>query len=339
MNFQREEIMNLFLKLWRKRIVQQIIWWLLAFCAFFLLFTSIEEKTIGLKMALVFIAPAPIPVYFHFYILEKFFKKRKYLIYIFLLVVLIGISSLIFKSVFRVFFPNPLLQISGFFTTIIYIIVTSALRFLGMNISQQYKIQEVEFKQVKTELNLLKSQINPHFFFNTLNSLYALSLEKSDKLPSTILKLSELMRYALESSKQKEVLLTNEIKFIENYIDLERIRLEENVNINFYINGNVGEKIIAPMLLITFVENAFKHGLSNAVGKGFLNINLKINDNFLKFVVANSREKIEDEFKPKGTKTGLENVRKRLEYIYPRKHKLNISETENEYCVSLIINL
>ncbi|MFH1999715.1 MAG: histidine kinase, partial [Planctomycetota bacterium] len=194
-------------------------------------------------------------------------------------------------------------------------------------------LQEAEVERTRAELSLLKAQVNPHFFFNTLNSLYALSLDRSERVPEVILKLSALMRYVLEGSNREETALEDELSFIEDYVELEKLRISGNPDIRVEKKGDLSGKLIAPMILVPFVENGFKHGINTMVGDGYLLIRLKVEEGNLEFVVKNSRTA----GKPDSTGMGLKNVKRRLELLYPGSHDLSIHERDDWFEIGLRI--
>lgn len=207
-------------------------------------------------------------------------------------------------------------------------------------IKKRAEVTELYTTNIETELNFLKTQINPHFLFNTLNSIYALALKKSDEAPDLILKLSEIMRYMLYDCNADAVPLEQEINYLKNYLELERFR-KGNINeITFDVEGNPEEKKIAPLLLITFVENAFKHGVNN-IEKGYVHIHFRILEDTLEFEIENSvSPQIHlSKFQQKSGGIGLENVRRRLELIYPGKNTLDIKKSLDSYKVNLTIKL
>lgn len=203
------------------------------------------------------------------------------------------------------------------------------------------RVAKLEKEQLETELRFLRAQISPHFFFNTLNNIYSLSLEKSDKTPETIIKLSDLMRYVLYETKDKDQSLSKEIVFIQNYLDLEKIRYTQNLQLDFEVIGNPKGKKIAPMLLVQFIENAFKHGANQNIGKVRISIQIKIEDTFLHFRVSNTKPK--NPALPINKKTGgigLSNVEKRLKLRYgDDEYQLGIHEELDEYIVNLKLKL
>lgn len=196
--------------------------------------------------------------------------------------------------------------------------------------------QEITKQQLQTELSLLKSQVNPHFLFNTLNSIYSLSVTNSEKTSDAVMKLSRIMRYTLEESKNDEVPLGDEIEFIRSYIDLQKIRLTDMVRIDFTTDGIADNVIIAPLLFIPFIENAFKYGISTHHPSHII-ITIAIQHNELIFTCVNDQVPVSH--KHESTGTGIVNTRRRLELLYPGKHTLSIESNTRQYNVLLRLNL
>ncbi|WP_420601601.1 sensor histidine kinase [Flagellimonas sp.] len=216
----------------------------------------------------------------------------------------------------------------------------------GMAIKMARDNYSKRHRDKEAELQLLKGQLNPHFLFNTLNNLYGLSVVKSDKLPNLMLKLSDLLRYSLYDTKESVVSLEKEIQYIENYVALERIRLSDTTDIDFRVSGEVGSKSIAPMLLIIFLENAFKHLGSPKNERSSVEVDLKVADNTLYFLCSNTIDPVKpiEREQKNGIKNhtggiGLRNAKKRLSLIYPERHKLAITEKNNCHKVQLTLNL
>ena len=202
---------------------------------------------------------------------------------------------------------------------------------------REKQLEESEKEQLKSELSFLKVQINPHFLFNTLNSIYSLSVAKSEKTPGVVLKLSDLMRYMIYTSSQKYVDLKAEIEYIKSYIELQKIRLFDTVKILFEIKTIDNTYKIEPMLLIPFVENAFKYGISYTENCE-INISIQIENNKLCLITENTVFSKKTEINSESG-IGLTNVKRRLQLLYPDKHILKISENNNQYKVNLEINL
>ncbi len=220
-----------------------------------------------------------------------------------------------------------------FFNTIPFLLILALSFFLRLN----SQLKEIKSEKLKAEVSYLKAQINPHFLFNTLNSLYALTVIKSDEAPNAVLKLSGMMRYVVTESSQEFVPLSKEIEYINDYIALQKLRMDEAVNFSFSFIGDATGKAIAPLILIPFIENAFKYGL-NPDEDSEINIQITIVDSNLTLISKNKMvvDEIADDLK---TETGIENTKKRLEIIYLNKHILDISEKESVYTISLTINL
>jgi LytS/YehU family sensor histidine kinase len=193
----------------------------------------------------------------------------------------------------------------------------------------------MESKKVKAELSLLKSQINPHFFFNTLNNLYGLTVEKSDDAPDVVLKLSEMMRYTIYMGKEDVVPLKEEITFLQNYIDLHKLRYHENIDIQFETTLTK-EYQIAPLLFIIALENAFKHGAEKLTKNAYIYLSMKDIEDCLEFTIENNFDKNYKETTPG---IGLNNLKERLELLYPKKHLLTIDKFDSVYKLSLKIDL
>ncbi len=198
----------------------------------------------------------------------------------------------------------------------------------------------LETQTMQSELRFLKSQINPHFLFNTLNNLYALTLKKSDKAPEIVVKLSEMMRYMLYECNEKKVTLEKEVNYVKNYLDLEALRQGKDVEIHFEIQGEVKQQTIAPLLFIPFLENSFKHGLNHTISKGFVHIVLFIEDNDIIFHIENSKpDSVPLPEHPRSGGIGLVNVRRRLNILYPDHYTLSIEDQPNVYSVDLKLEL
>lgn len=268
----------------------------------------------------------------HFVLIPFFLDKRKYFLFGTLLIGSIFIASYI--KTYGKDWPT----VSKLFFFFLYTTGTGmAAFFLRRNMIVQRESAEKEKLQRDMELNYLKEQVNPHFLFNSLNSIYALSRQQSLETPDLVMQLSELMRYQLESSKKDTVLLKEELEFIENYLLLEEKRLSKRCNVEFLIKGELLNLRIAPMLLIPFVENAIKHGAQSTNEPSKIDVTADLKNSTLHFCVVNSKPNMQSESKRKGM--GLENVRRRLNLLYPNSHSLEIEDIENVYRVNLSIDL
>lgn len=200
--------------------------------------------------------------------------------------------------------------------------------------------KKLEKENMQSELKFLKNQINPHFLFNTLNNIYALSLIKSEATPEVILKLSDLLRYMLYECNEPKVKLRNEISYMKNYLDLERLRQKPDVILEFKVEGEVKEQTITPLIFTPFLENAFKHGVNKVLENACVRIFLKVKKNKLKFIVENSKpEFTTNMINISQGGIGLANVKKRLEMLYSDNYSLEIENTMTYYKIELTLNL
>lgn len=206
---------------------------------------------------------------------------------------------------------------------------------LSLTIKINGRWRKTEKEKLNAELSYLKAQINPHFLFNTLNSIYSLSIIKSDKTSEAVVKLSGMMRYVLSEAHQERVPLDKEIMYITHYIELQQIRLGNTVQLEYTVQGDMIGKEIAPLILISFVENAFKHGV-NAEENSAISIQLKAEVDHFYMEVKNNKVKsvisIEEE-----SGLGIENTKNRLNLLYPNKHELNIQDDGKQFSVILKI--
>lgn len=200
---------------------------------------------------------------------------------------------------------------------------------------REHRLQtEREKARLQSELSFLRSQISPHFMFNLMNSLASLARKKSDLLEPVIIKMSDLLRYMLYDSDEKKVLVSKEANYLSSYIELQQLRFGHNVDIELQINIQNDYVAIEPMLLIPFVENAFKHG-TGLIKKPFITISLETSENVLKFIVTNRYSHSQIETKDKSSGIGLANVKRRLELLYPESHQLNIYKDNDMFVTQL----
>ncbi len=206
---------------------------------------------------------------------------------------------------------------------------------LMLKINNRLKLSEKQ--KVNAELSYLKAQINPHFLFNTLNSIYSLAIEKADYTATAVLKLSGMMRYVISDVNHKFVPLEKEINYLSDYIELQKIRLDNAVKVDYFVLGDTTNKEIAPLVLISFIENAFKYGV-NAEENSDIKIQITITKGYLHLSIFNNKVHVH----PVGTiKSGLgiENTKQRLNLLYPGNHKLTIKDTKNDFSVLLSLYL
>lgn len=214
--------------------------------------------------------------------------------------------------------------------------ITMSLKLVKQWYERERVTADLERINMETELKYLKSQINPHFLFNSLNSLYALSLKKSDLAPEMILKLSDILRYVLYDGGAKWVDLEKELNYIQSYLDLEKLRHGARLQVQLDVGKIKSGTKVAPMLFLTFIENSFKHGISKRAEGGFLNISISSSDENVQFSICNSKptQKAAHISGHQGG-IGIENVKKRLNLLYPNRHELLINDSSDAYCVDL----
>jgi two-component system LytT family sensor kinase len=274
-------------------------------------------------------------------LVSKFLYKKKYAFYLLFLVMLYGATFFIFPFLFKIWLPKtPYDPRSAAGWTMIpfifMILVSTTYKTIYDRITADTIANEKQKENLKTELSFLRSQISPHFLFNVLNNIVSLVRMKSDELEPTILKLSSLMQYMLYDTDEEKVLLSAEVQYLQSFIDLQQQRFGSNVKIcsSLNVNGN-GE--IEPMLLIPFIENAFKHGVG-VIENPEINIELYTNENVLNFFVKN-KYNASNIAKDKTSGIGSANVQRRLELLYGKDYNLNIKKDGNIYSVSLQIKL
>lgn len=234
----------------------------------------------------------------------------------------------------RSFFPYP---ING--TTAVFFLVftvSTCMKVIQQWLNTEKRNEEVEKEKLVTELSFLKSQINPHFLFNTLNNIYSLALVKSEATAGAVLKLSAIMRYVLNETRHDLVPLEKEIEFINHYIDLQKVRLTDKMTVQFNVTGSIWGQQIAPLILMPLVENAFKYGVSTKAPSAII-INVNTDDKGINFSIKNSIHKAENN-NNNNTSIGLQNTRRRLELLYPEKHDLMVKEENNEFIVTLTLS-
>lgn len=218
------------------------------------------------------------------------------------------------------------------YNIILFVICT----FASISIRQQRQLLEVQKEKLNAELSFLKAQINPHFLFNTLNSIYALAIRKSDEAPKAIVSLSELMRYILKDSNADAVPLQKELDYISHYVALQKQRLGNTVQIAYSAPTGTIAYSVAPLILMSFVENAFKHGV-NPSQDSAIAISIFLHDNQLAMLVVNNKVTSMNGEETMGI--GLKNAASRLEHLYPGKHTLTIDDNEKTFSVNLLIHL
>jgi two-component system LytT family sensor kinase len=244
------------------------------------------------------------------------------------------------------FAPDKLAQenpwdVSRFILCAFYLLCTSSLligfHLIRLSFRQQQENQALIIANQQIELKSLKDQINPHFLFNTLNNLYGLTSQDPPKAAEVVMRLGQLMQYMLYEGNLTQVLLRKEIEYVQNYVALERIRYGERLHLSLQLNGAIESVFIAPLILLPFVENAFKHGVSRQLDEAWIQMHLTVGPGELVFKVENSKPEGPDT--ESATGIGLPNIAKRLQLIYPGRHQLRQLNGAGTYLVTLKIEL
>ncbi|MCD4695447.1 MAG: histidine kinase [Bacteroidales bacterium] len=305
----------------------------------------------GIRASFILVLPLIPPVYLHFWFLDKYYKQKRYLYYGLLTILTIIIFGAVADYVatrpimteditvideiqpFRASYYN-MLFIAAQYNPFLAIIISTVIHYFREK--QQFSLHELQEQKTKAELELLKSQVNPHFFFNTLNTLFSMaSMKGDDDTAEGISQLSDLMRYMIYDTKADKISLDKEIEHLQNFIELQKLRFSEDdqLEVKFEISGETKTKTVPPMLFIPFIENAYKFGFS-VKQKCEIVINLEVKGEKLIFKVKNSinRKKAAN---PEHSGIGINNVRKRLEILFPDNHKLELSDNETDFNVYL----
>ncbi len=335
-----------------KSVILHICFWVVwLFRSFYDVYGPWGFKNAALYITVVAITQIPL-VYFHLYVLvPRLLNNKKYIPYFLITASLVMLYSFCNFTLLNALPETWLQQLMQRFVHritpmydvlegVIVLLLTYALKYTLIAFITQTELLRLQKEKLQLELNALKAQVNPHFLFNTLNNLYSLTLKNSSKSSEVVLKLSDIMRYVLYQSNEAMVPLSKELDFISNYVELQRIRYPENYKIEYRVTGDINGLMIAPLLLIDFIENGFKHGLDKRFNDGWMNIAISIDQNNLYFDAINSKG-LTDEggIIPSCNGIGLANIKKRLELIYRGKSELKIEDGEEEYHVHLKLEL
>jgi sensor histidine kinase YesM len=338
----------------RFRIAWHLLYWLIVLVYYTLYFGHQGGYYWFTFQFVIYLMPVAIGTtyFFNYYLIPKFlFKKRIFYFILFSIYTIIAsfylISLIIFpyliintdeinfvtldKSLLDIYF-----LIAGMYTAILMAVL---IKLLKLSYERQHLNLKLLEDKTSAELEMLKSQINPHFLFNTLNNIYTLALKKSDQTPEVVLKLSEMLDYLLYECNALKVPLKKEIQLIENYNYLQKIRFGHRLNIQFEKEGNIENCKLAPMLLLPFIENSYKHGAGKERNASWIKMAITVNGQNIYFNILNNKA---FNTNPKNANSsggiGLNNVKKRLDLIYPERHELKISENQDTYSVNLLIN-
>lgn len=280
----------------------------------------------------------------YFVLIPKLLFTKKYILYI---IICIGLFFFLFESprwIVDVFTErremirpdeNAMKMFPMLFSNSILMFISIFVSSIALRMNNRLK--QIENFKYNSQLSYLKAQIHPHFLFNTLNSIYSVTITKAPEAADMVEKLADMMRFTLKESQNDFVSLQKEIDYVHNYIQLQKVRLDKNVKLEFQIKGEIQNQQIAPLLLIPFIENAFKYGVNSEQDSSIM-IQITIMENQLNVWIRNNKV-FSDTTMIEKNGVGIENTMKRLKLIYPNKHQCVISETEQEYLVTLMIQL
>jgi len=282
-----------------------------------------------------------------YFLIPRFLNKQDYWKYVVSLILLFGLfygihvftfdilSELIFPNYYLIVFYDYI-ELLKYFVVYLGLTTLFVLSKSWIDLADSKKqLAEKEKELIHNELKALKAQVNPHFLFNSLNSIYALALQKSDQAPEVILKLSSVLRYMIYESNEQGVELKKEINFIKDYIDLQKLRTKNPDSVIINISGDIKDQKITPLILIVFIENAFKHGVKGDTVNQFIQINITVSDTEIQFFSENNIGRVDETEQDEYKGLGLENVKRRLELLYNENHDLKLSKTSDTFIVEL----
>jgi sensor histidine kinase YesM len=339
----------------KRPVIHIVFWMLFVLCGSFIF--SYRQSFPYMFYLLNFMVHLPVFLLFTYgviyFLIPVFLFKKLYWQFSAALVLSAGLAALlriligkyVYYSLFipKVLHPKEWINLDIFFFNLIWIlgpaIVFAMFKYYKNFMNTQTLANEAERKHLASELQVLKAQLNPHFLFNTFNNLYVLALQKSDRTPLVISKMSDLFHYILYECNADEVPVSKEIKLLEDYIQLEELRYSDRLTFKFKKEIDNLECLIPPMLLYTFVENCFKHGCSPDPGSSWIKLSVKVHQDSFEFEASNSipKSSTPDANFEGGEGVGLSNIRRRLELIYPKNHELSIKKENNTFVVRLRI--
>lgn len=335
------------LMVFRNRWWQHLIFWGVALLILINIFKSSGSiERIDVIYTFIFLLPIVSIVYLNLYLaIPRFLRKERYLYYTLAFLIFLASGAiflyLLFDRWIDLFLPGY--YFISYYNVPLLMLYTGSFLVLStlLKLSRSwFMLLRVERMTSAHQLQSLQSQINPHFLLNSLQTIYALSLEQSERSPEVILQLSGILKYTLYETRQGSVELEKEIGIIKDYVNMYRHRVDpDRTHITMEVHGDPEDLMIAPMLLIPFIENSFKHGLQASLGEPYITIRLDVSGDNLQFTVRNSRGEIDSEGLELKKGIGIENTRQRLELLYPGSHKLDIECLDDTFTVNLSIEL
>lgn len=332
-----------------KVVIQVLIWSILTFFPF-IVSNAANHYSIGVVPGNLFVVTGLIHIVLFYtqclLVYPRFWNRRRWWLYILSAVALIGGSIWLKFLITETWWPEVLVKSKHEMKQLIFAgsfdiyCISLAYSRIQSNIRRERKAKELQAMQLATELKFLRSQISPHFLFNVLTNLVSLARKRSDQLESSLITLAELMRYMLYDAQGKKMPLATEIRYLNSYIDLQKLRFGHDVDVESSIDAGpqAGEYVIEPMLLIPFVENAFKHGVGS-VERPRIEIRLTLKEGVMNFDVRNTFDETFSAGPEEHTGLGLNNVRTRLTLIYPKDHTLEVRKEDNWFRIALTLKL
>ena len=282
-----------------------------------------------------------------YFLIPRFLVKKKYFIFILGFIGLI-VFAILYAEVFQLNYHStnkfygfdfrwgknilPFIHVAG---------IATSIKFIKYAYFQEDRAVKARQQKTIAELELLKAQIHPHFLFNTLNNLFAHTLRNSTDSPQIVSRLSDLLRFMIYESRQDFIPLAEEIKLLNNYIDLEKLRYGQELDMSVTFTGDLENKLIRPLLLLPLIENSFKHGMSQQLEKKWIQLVMGVDQNNFYFKLANSKDpnQVKTEVKGKSKGIGLENVRRRLELLYPGKYKMEVLDQDDVFLIDISLQI
>jgi sensor histidine kinase YesM len=330
--------------------LHHLFFWLLFLGLWYMLrFEDYANPAIAFKVTLIKVIDLVFLVYTTNYILIPWLLyKKKYLLFSLVFIVMIATSSILKMNVIGRMINNPLLlDFTGNWKDRLYdniiphfflVIAGAAIKLMFDQISLQKKMADMAKEKAEAELSFLKSQINPHFLFNSLNSVYFLIDKNNQEAREVLHKFSDMLRYQLYEANGDKIPIEKEISYLKDYVELQKIRKDKNYSVEFNCQPNVRGFSIEPLLLVPFVENAFKHISHKTNEINFIKVNLTRSNGLFQFTVENSKEENSKSDDQQGG-IGLSNVKRRLELLYPGKHELVIKDLPDLYNINFKLKI
>ncbi|MBX2922966.1 MAG: histidine kinase [Chitinophagaceae bacterium] len=341
-------------------LLKQLCFWLLAFLLLTYIYgTAYESFELGVKVIAMLLPVHMIYFYLIDYIVVRYFYVKGQYVKAFFVTLAIMIFIAFLYRITEIFITDPYIyrfykqtdsnfswermqlnKTEQLFNPIFFVTAierSNAVAWIGITLRLFTLSHERKQSALQAELDSLKAQLHPHFLFNSLNNIYSLSLNRSEKTPEVVLGISNILRYSLYECTAQQVSLKKDIEILYDYIRLEKIRYEERLELNVFICENTGTLQIAPLLMLPLVENAFKHGTAATIDNPWINIQLHIQNNDLILNISNSKPEMNNVLDNSAGKIGIENVRKRLNLLYPGKHSLDFFDEQD--CFITVLNI